>query len=160
MPRHYLSLVFLILFWESFKFNTFFDVYAHWCLEIRGPVTTVSIFLHSCSVPSTLLLLSWFFFVVIPHTYPWHLIPSGWMQRRRSTHVCFFFMWYPSGIKRIDCARRSFSRKENFLVSNGDILCGANFWRIFVKRRSSRIWLNCGGPEFPSIFLATLFIIF
>ena len=61
MPRHYLSLVFLILFWESFKFNTFFDVYAHWCLEIRGPVTTVSIFLRSCSVPSTLLLLSWFF---------------------------------------------------------------------------------------------------
>ena len=98
------------------------------------------------------------FFVVIPHTYPWHLIPSGWMQRRRSTRVWSFFMWYPSGIKRIDCARRSFSRKENFLVSNGDILCGANFWRIFVKRRSSRIWLNCGGPEFPPIFLATLYM--
>ena len=60
MPRHCFSLVFLILFWESFKFKTFFDVYTHLCLEIRGPVTTVSICLHSCSIPSILLLLSVF----------------------------------------------------------------------------------------------------
>ena len=159
MPRHYLSLVFLILFWESFKFKTFFDVYAHWCLEIRGPVTTV-FQLPSFVLSSLNFIASLDFFVVIPHTYPWHLIPSGWMQQRRSTHVWSFLMWYPSGITRIDSARRSFSRKENFLVSNSDILCGANFWRIFVKRRSSRIWLNCGGPEFPPIFLAILFIIF